>query len=298
MRTIAFLTNKKSGTLSGLDSAALIEELTALYQGEVKGVWDLSESGESALEEALKCGADAIVVAGGDGTARGMAEALYHHKSQAALVPLPLGTANLLPKRLYEDRTPQDIMRNLHLYEEEGMRVACLDHHLFMIAIGVGFPTTLGWAREALRPGARSSPWRDSFKRIWAALRQMFAARIRFSVLNDQNFQRKKVSGLYITLPPAQAFEGQWICPKILEGFAFRFRDLGDLAGLGFDALSMNFLNSKRAHPFEAERLALSSKKPLAVMVDGEPRFVSHQARITLLKRPIHVLVPPAEEVT
>lgn len=60
----------------------------------------VDDPGQGATAQALEAGADLILVAGGDGTVRAVAEALADAKADADLGIVPLGTGNLLARNL------------------------------------------------------------------------------------------------------------------------------------------------------------------------------------------------------
>jgi diacylglycerol kinase (ATP) len=64
--------------------------------------WETSKDdpGQGAAQRALAAGADLIVVAGGDGTVRAVAEHLADVSSTAEMAVVPLGTGNLLARNL------------------------------------------------------------------------------------------------------------------------------------------------------------------------------------------------------
>ena len=58
------------------------------------------DPGQGAARDALAAGADLLVVAGGDGTVRAVAEQLADDRADAELAIVPLGTGNLLARNL------------------------------------------------------------------------------------------------------------------------------------------------------------------------------------------------------
>lgn len=64
--------------------------------------WQTSadDPGQGATKEALTAGADLVIVAGGDGTVRAVAEHLADNPTDADLAIVPLGTGNLLARNL------------------------------------------------------------------------------------------------------------------------------------------------------------------------------------------------------
>ncbi|RPE74267.1 MULTISPECIES: diacylglycerol kinase family protein [unclassified Frondihabitans] len=68
------------------------------------------DAGQEVTKKALEQGADMIIAAGGDGTVRGVAEAM--HDSEASLALLPSGTGNLLARNL--KLTLENLDNSLH----------------------------------------------------------------------------------------------------------------------------------------------------------------------------------------
>jgi len=64
--------------------------------------WETSadDPGQGATRDALAAGADLVIVAGGDGTVRAVAEHLADNAAEADLAIVPLGTGNLLARNL------------------------------------------------------------------------------------------------------------------------------------------------------------------------------------------------------
>ncbi len=86
-----------------VDIVALREAVDseASAAGWAKSLWyetTVEDVGQKVTEEALNTGVDLVIVAGGDGTVRAVAEAL--HSSGTPLALLPSGTGNLLARNL------------------------------------------------------------------------------------------------------------------------------------------------------------------------------------------------------
>jgi diacylglycerol kinase (ATP) len=76
----------------------------AIGEGEAPGIrwWETTKEdpGQGAAKNALAAGADLVIVAGGDGTVRAVAEHLADVSADAQLGIIPLGTGNLLARNL------------------------------------------------------------------------------------------------------------------------------------------------------------------------------------------------------
>ncbi|WP_137845024.1 diacylglycerol kinase family protein [Microbacterium sp. 2FI] len=87
---------------SKTDREALEAGLDAALEGAEVTWWETTEEdpGQGAAEQALASGAELVLVAGGDGTVRAVAEHLADADSTAELGIIPLGTGNLLARNL------------------------------------------------------------------------------------------------------------------------------------------------------------------------------------------------------
>ncbi len=147
------IVNVASGSADASTAEKLRALLTDLGVHEPR-IWEVDADGlVAALEEANNAGLDALIVYGGDGTIRTAAESC--REDGPALIPLPGGTMNLLPKALYGDQSWEDILRatlaNPVVKDVSGGRVG---EERFFIAAILGAPTVFVKAREALRQGA------------------------------------------------------------------------------------------------------------------------------------------------
>jgi YegS/Rv2252/BmrU family lipid kinase len=111
--------------------------------------WETTEDdpGQGVAEKALGAGADLVVVAGGDGTVRAVAEHLADGRADAELAIVPLGTGNLLARNLGVpiNDVPAAIARAFQ-GESQAIDVGWVDidldtgteRHAFVVMIGFG----------------------------------------------------------------------------------------------------------------------------------------------------------------
>jgi len=96
--------------LAAIKAAVAAEEETCGWGPTLWFETSEEDPGQGPTKEALGAGANMVIVAGGDGTVRAVAEAVYD--SGASLALLPSGTGNLLARNL--DLTLDDLEQSIH----------------------------------------------------------------------------------------------------------------------------------------------------------------------------------------
>lgn len=141
---------------SKTDREALEAGLSSALDGQTPVVrwWETSKEdpGQGAARDALAAGADLVVVAGGDGTVRAVAEHLADSKSDAELGIVPLGTGNLFARNLDVPLgdIPAAFTRALD-GDSQGVDVGWVDvdlgtgaeRHAFVVMIGFGIDANM-----------------------------------------------------------------------------------------------------------------------------------------------------------
>lgn len=296
VRTVALIVNARSGQLVGTDARGAIETLKQACGIELIDVVEVGDDFEAAIAAVHECGADVIAIAGGDGTARSVLSKLSECGCPAALVPLPLGTANILPRRLYGDRDAKTILSELGTYRRGRIDAGMMNGEMFLVAAAVGFPAVMARAREAVRPGSRTHAFRSAIRRARLAIKHMLMPRIRFKMRSGHGAPRFRASGAFIAVNDSLAgfagIEPPETEKPVLQCIAFRLRSMWDFVGLGIEALTQGLGHSRRTKVMEGESIVMTSKRALPVMLDGEPSFAHHHVRIKVAPRAVLVLRP------
>jgi diacylglycerol kinase family enzyme len=97
-QTAAVIYNPIKVDLDAIKAAVAVEEKAAGWNSTQYFATTEDDPGQGATRNALDAGADMIIVAGGDGTVRAVAEIV--HDSDATLALMPSGTGNLFARNL------------------------------------------------------------------------------------------------------------------------------------------------------------------------------------------------------
>lgn len=219
---VAALVNPRAGGVGpdGPDRlAALLADLRVSAELIIGGVEQLDEAIAAARDR------QALLVLGGDGTARAAAERLG--PQGPPLAPLPGGTMNMLPRAIYGDGPWPDVVRAL----AAGCRVGPLagaeaGGQVFFVAAMFGSPALMARAREAAREGR----FLVAFKRLRRAFAYAFGARVRVELPGRRPRGGEAVAALcpsltgrdgaleWATLDPADALEAARLSVRALTG--------------------------------------------------------------------------------
>ena len=171
--SVIAVVNARAGSV-GPDAA---EQLTEILQTRCAKITVLSpepDEMDAAMAEAVGRQPDAVIVLGGDGTAR-MAAELAGPKGPP-LILLPGGTMNVLPKALYGQQAwPEAIVAALDEGAVRDLPGARAGEHLLFVAGIFGSPARMAGAREAVREGKLFSAV-SKFSTAW---QRAFAHRLR-----------------------------------------------------------------------------------------------------------------------
>ena len=234
MAKLALIINRDAGQMRSVVADAVIE--AAKLDGERHvDVFDVAEGFQGAVQGALTSGCDFVAIAGGDGTAVSGLQQAREAGVTAAMIPLPLGTANLLPRRLYGDRSFQSILSEFEDYHPLTLPAGEVAGRYFFVAMMAGAPVRFGQAREALRPNRKGRQPGLAAGRMWQGLLQMTQPRLRLCV-NGTETRLTRRSAI-ITIPGGlKALRRE---ADIEQGLEHRLVGEGDLAGLALQSASL-----------------------------------------------------------
>lgn len=295
MKTLAVVLNTRAGRARGLprtDMRAVLQ--TAAPWADI-AVYDASRDIVGAARAACASGADAVAVAGGDGTAGAVLDAARSAGCASVMVPLPLGTANMLPRRLYGERDFHAVLGELPGYRPVTLHAGAAAGRTFYVALMAGAPARFGQAREALRPEERGRRLGEAARRARQGLSAMAGSRLRLTLEGAQ--QKVSRSGAVIVTPGGfSALRGleEPPGPAVLEHLIVRPADPADLA-----LKTASFLTGL-PDPAEAALASkgpstLSGPKQIHLMLDGEVCKVDGPVRIGLVENAACFAAPDPE---
>lgn len=294
-KRIILLLNSAAGTAQRIGVDTLRKNLTEAASWADVEVRLMDEGPMEAATAACRANPDIIAIAGGDGTARCAAQALASTGCGSALIPLPLGTANLLPHRLYGDRTPEEILSEAHGYEPVKFHAGAVGDQLFFIAATAGFPSRLAEAREEARPGGRKGRrMRAAWAKMRAAMKIAFQPRLRVHLDDRPELFSRASAAMFVPGGIEDAFGVDHIEPgrPQLECFAFSPRNVGDAASLTVMALAQRWREHPRVAQAWADHAALTGRRRIPIMLDGEPSYIKPPVKIELRPEAVRFLAP------
>ncbi|MGJ3232750.1 MAG: diacylglycerol/lipid kinase family protein [Oceanicaulis sp.] len=258
----AFIVNTSSQTLAGPDGEEALARLRGSCATPLVGVFRDADPCKAA-RAAIDHGADTVITLGGDGTAQAAAQAIHDSGTGARLVALPMGTANLLPRRLYGTRSSEEILDAVCDLEPTTLPGGRLGGDVFLVAAAAGFPTLFARAREAVREPGRRHRFKTVMRRASNGFKEMFAPQIRFAADGAENETLSRASGLMMWVEEdADSFDVA----------AVSIHNLRELAGAALGAISEELRTDDRLLMREAREVSLSSRRSIPCMLDGEPR--------------------------
>lgn len=212
---------------------------------------------------------DVIIVLGGDGTARNVAE--LAPANAPPLMLLPGGTLNVLPRALYGERAwPEALKDALEQGVVKRLPTGKANGEPFFVAAIFGAPTLLARAREAVREGQL---WR-ALKRFNHFTKRAFAHHVRAKAGNQPV---QKVAAVGVLCP---AFSGE-VEGKELEWVTLDASRLLDLARVSLRAVSNGWRDDPQIEIGQCKTGDIWSPGLIPATLDGEPKTFTASIKIT-----------------
>jgi diacylglycerol kinase family enzyme len=291
MPRLSLVLNEKAGTLLAGGCTPDLTDRLAAGGAETRLIppGDLPDRLRDACADA-----DAVVVAGGDGTIACAAAALAGTGMPLGI--LPAGTMNLLAKDL---RLPiGDLNQAADVIlagRTRDVDVGHLDGHVFLCACMLGAPTRLGHHRESSR---HAGPWRQWVGFARAAFRMLRRRRSqRLTLTVDGATHRIKTPSLTITVNPVDDDHGRIFARSRLDGgrlcaYVIRRHTMLDLVRVILRLAAGNTRDSALL-VLEGTSITIEAPTPaLLVLIDGEERLLPTPLHVTIQPRGLRVFAP------
>lgn len=298
-RRVAVVLNGRAGALLDRQEAAA-ELAESFAQAGLEPHFIPPEAGTlpERLDQAVRTGAEIVVVAGGDGTIACAAQSL--EGSAAALGILPFGTMNLLAKDLGIpiDDLPAavaliagGVARTIDVGEVGG--------RVFLCASMLGLPADIGRHREAQRDGGPA--WRRWTRFAQAALHttRRYVARRLVLELGDQAVASRAPS-VTVTVNRLDDASGRLFARARLDGGEFgvylaerpHWRKIPPLV---WDLVRGNWRAGGTIEERRAPAVVVRARRPaMRVMNDGEEMILPTPLHYRLRAGALRVIAPPA----
>ncbi len=294
IRRVAVVMNGRAGALLDGDQADTIREAFATAGLDPTFIPQDAGSLPDRMRQAAESGADAVVVAGGDGTVACAALAMADRELPLAI--LPFGTMNLLAKDLgLPIGDPAAAIAAIAHGRVRRIDVAEVNGHVFLCASMLGLPARLGRTREQ----TRGRPLQAIGRMAQALWRQLLRARpLHVTLVADATPLPLRAASLTITVNPVDPASGRTFGRTQLDGGhlgIYVVHQFGPRTLLGLAArLLLGHRNDALRERLAATVDIATSQPTLQVMNDGELLRLSPPLHYRLRPAALRVLVPPA----
>lgn len=276
LRRVCAVVNIKSGSTDATAPEKL-QKILADRGIEATIVAPAPEGMGEAISDAVKSAPDALIVLGGDGTARGAAERAG--PNGPPLILLPGGTMNVLPKALYGDLAwPEALEAALDRGIVRDLPGAKASDHLFFVAGIFGSPARMAPAREAMREGKIAT----AFTRARIAWRNGFGKRLR--ARRDES-PMTKTEAVAVLCPLISKVDGAKLETALLDpaGALSAFR-------LGIGALTGAWRNDPNADFQACTTTEIYDRHFVPAVLDGETISLQAPVKIKAIARAARVI--------
>jgi diacylglycerol kinase family enzyme len=293
IKRIAVVLNSKAGALLGRTEASRVLQMELDSAGLVAEFITPDGTLPARIARAVAAGADAVVVAGGDGTIACAAQQLAGGSVPLGIIPF--GTMNLFAKDL---RLPiGDVAAALRVLADGHVRridVGDVNGRVFLCASMLGLPVRLGRYREGSRGSA--TLW---LRMAGAALRLLIrGAPIKGQLEFAGKARRIKASSMTVTVNMIDAESGLSFARRHLDRGEFGLyliNPAGLLAylGLAFNLIAGRWRHDRGVRVYRTGSAELTSQaRGVKVMNDGEIVLIPPPLHYRIRKQDLLVLAP------
>lgn len=268
---------------SGSFSRDHVESVRSRFAGascEITKTIDVAEGGVPNGETLNDAGVSILVVLGGDGSINSAVTSAAGW--DGAILPLPGGTSNLLCKRLYGDRSPEQVA-SLFVEDQLGPQsLPCISGREFIALCEVLAGPGALWAdiRESMRDGEAGS-----VIALTASAIEEVAAGPSVRLAMPDHAESDGYAGIRL-VPHDDGIE--------IEGYGAR--DLGEIFQQGAAILKRNFREGPhdKLGKTQAAKVCIDDGGPMPLMFDGERCNGGQEERFILARTATNLLVPQA----
>ena len=294
-RSFVAIANRVAGTANKLDLDALEAQMREVLGDRFEGMRTVDpDTLDCTVKSIVADRPDALIVVGGDGTARCAAKAAMAAPGDTAIVPLPAGTMNVLPRLVFGHDDLARAVSQLDTLEPSFLPAGVIGGEPFFLSAAFGFAASLARLRESMR---RPRRWPEVTAAAGACVRASVHALRGGPDWRADGGKWKRAHTLIVALQSVSrvlAPEEDHPEPRRFEIAALRLRSTIDALRLGGVALTSDWRRSKRVEIVRAGKveLRIRSSRPLVVL-DGEPIRVARVDEVTLVQNAVPVLAPP-----
>jgi len=295
--TYAAVVNRNSGYVMARSPAfvrAMLENTTHGELGLLKIV--PGEEVERALQEAFDAAPQAVIVLGGDGTARTAAE--HARRSGVPVIPLPGGTMNLLPRRLYGEGDPADCLRQALAGEPRLLDAGEVAGKLFFLQGFFGVAPNIARAREAAR-GLTSF---EDLPHVLDNARKAIGAMFGHDDLTyrlDGGAAKRRADTLVVSIGSLDRVmnPSARVTQREFEIIGVDVHSVAEIMRLGVNALRQNWREDPSVEVARATQLDVRlCESDAGAVLDGEPIELPIEVTVRYLRDVVPVIAPVEAE--
>lgn len=267
-------------------SGAFVRGLTidALRKAIVDAGWTVSGETDitsGSVDTADMADADAVAIAGGDGTVMAVLNACADADTPPVLV-LPCGTANLLARHIHSTIALDEVLAGARDAAVKPLELGEANGKTFAVAAAIGISPAFARLREEMRDNRGWRRIRRFPAYLAAGFRSFFRGQF-YANLHD-DLAPRRTTALYVSCPDTLVTDGRFT----VQGG--RMRNIADLAGgvalaavPGFPEAGPNWIT-------EAKRLTVTSRGHVPVLLDGEPERMDSPVELEFGTRCVDVI--------